>query len=409
MLKHKIRRSTLLVTGHISRILSELLKDEAASGKFLLAAALIAILWMNSPWNGWYETLWSQYLTIGIGDWQLSETLRHWIDEGLMAIFFLVAGLEIKREIVRGELRTFRAASLPIAAAIGGMVVPAALYAVINSGQGGFHGWGIPMTTDTAFAIGALTLLGKRIPASLRIFLLTTVVIDDIGAILVITLFYSHGIEVLPLLIAGGLLAVVGLLQWLRLLQFRIFVLLGLGVWLAIHASGVHAAIAGALLGLSAPIVSRRRDKGAIAGRLERGLIPVSAFIVMPLFALANAGVALQLDVFNTAAAQHVGWGIIAGLLLGKPLGIMLGAALAVKSGFISLPYEVSWRMVAGTGLLAGIGFTLSIFIAGLSFENTPLFAAAKMSIFAASVVAAALGLLLLRHATRHRVRAKPL
>lgn len=388
-------------------MLSQLLKDEASSGKFLLIAALVALAWMNSPWSSSYETLWSQLFTVGIGDWQLSEDLRHWINEGLMAIFFLVAGLEIKREIAKGELRTVRAASLPIAAAIGGMVVPALIYAVINSGYAGFHGWAIPMTTDTAFAVGALALLGRRIPASLRIFLLTAVVVDDIGAILVITIFYSHGVAWMPLALAGGLLVCISVLQWLRLLRFSVFVPLGIGLWLAVHASGVHAAIAGALLGLSAPIVSRRRDKRAIAGRLERSLIPVSAFIVMPLFAIANAGVALHTNAFDGVDAGMLGLGIVAGLVVGKAVGILGASWLIVKLKVVQLPDEVTWRMILGVGLLAGIGFTLSIFIAGLAFEQSSLFATAKISIFIASVISAIGGLLMLRHATRTRVSSK--
>lgn len=406
MLKHRIHRSTLIVTGHISRIRTLLLQDEAASGKFLLAATAAAIIWMNSPWSDAYETLWAQHFTIGIGDWQLSETLRHWINEGLMAVFFLMAGLEIKREIVQGELRTARAASLPIAAALGGMALPAVLYAIFNNGHAGSSGWAIPMTTDTAFAVGALALLGKRIPVSLRIFLLTAVVVDDIGAIIIITLFYSDGISLLPLAIAGGLLMIIGLLQWLRLLRFSVFIVLGVGMWLAIHASGVHAAIAGALLGLSAPIISRRKDKRAIAGRLERSLIPMSAFVVMPLFALANAGVQLRLGAFQSEDAVRMGLGLGAGLIVGKTFGILGAAWLVVRLGVVRLPQEVTWRMVAGVGMLAGIGFTLSIFIAALAFEYTPLFDAAKMSIFIASIISAGLGLSLLRRATRHRVPA---
>jgi NhaA family Na+:H+ antiporter len=406
LLKHRIHRSTLIVTGHISRIRTLLLQDEAASGKFLLAATAAAIIWMNSPWSDAYETLWAQHFTIGIGDWQLSETLRHWINEGLMAVFFLMAGLEIKREIVQGELRTARAASLPIAAALGGMALPAVLYAIFNNGHAGSSGWAIPMTTDTAFAVGALALLGKRIPVSLRIFLLTAVVVDDIGAIIIITLFYSDGISLLPLAIAGGLLMIIGLLQWLRLLRFSVFIVLGVGMWLAIHASGVHAAIAGALLGLSAPIISRRKDKRAIAGRLERSLIPMSAFVVMPLFALANAGVQLRLGAFQSEDAVRMGLGLGAGLIVGKTFGILGAAWLVVRLGVVRLPQEVTWRMVAGVGMLAGIGFTLSIFIAALAFEYTPLFDAAKMSIFIASIISAGLGLSLLRRATRHRVPA---
>jgi Na+:H+ antiporter, NhaA family len=403
MLKRTIRRSTLIVTGHISRILAVLLKDEAVSGKFLLIAAVIALIWVNTPMSAVYESVWSQLFTIGVGPWQLSEDLRHWINEGLMAIFFLVAGLEIKREIIHGELRTFRAASLPIMAAVGGMLIPASLFVLINAGYTGLHGWAITITTDTAFAIGALALLGRRIPTSLRIFLLTAVVVDDIGAIIIIAGLYSHDVAVAPLMIAAGILVCIGVLQWLRLLRLSTFVLLGIGMWLAIHASGVHAAIAGAIVGLSAPVVSRRRDKRAIAGRLERALIPVSTFIVMPLFALANAGVVLSWEAFNGPDAQRVGLGIVVGLVAGKVIGIVGASWLMVRTRAARLPEHITWPMVTGVGLLAGIGFTLSIFIAGLTFESTSLFATAKISICIASLLSVLLGLSVLHWATKRR------
>lgn len=396
MLKARLRRSTLAVTGRLSRVVRVLLKNEAASGKFLLAAVALAIVFMNSPWSQAFEDFWAQTLTVSIGGWEISETLQHWIDEGLMAIFFLVAGLEIKREIVKGELRNFRAASVPIVAAIGGMAVPALIYMAINNGQPGFNGWGVPMATDIAIAVGVLALLGDRVPSALRLFLLTLAVVDDIGAILVIALFYSQAVNFTALAVAGGILVAIGLLQWLRLLRFSVFVLLGIGLWLAIHGSGVHAAIAGALLGLSAPIVSRRKDKRAIAGRLERALIPVSAFVVVPLFALANAGVVFGLHQFEVPGAVQVGLGVIAGLVIGKVLGIVGATFILVQTTKARLPKDVDWRHVTGIGLIAGIGFTLSIFIAELAFTNDALNEVSKMSIFAASFLAAILGLLVL-------------
>jgi NhaA family Na+:H+ antiporter len=401
VLKNRLRHSTLQVTGRVSRVLRVLLKDEAASGKFLLGAVLIALLFMNSPWSSSFETLWAQTLTISIGGWSISETLQHWIDEGLMAIFFLVAGLEIKREIVKGELRTLRAASVPIVAALGGMLVPALIYIVINDGQAGYSGWGIAMTTDIAIAVGVLALLGNRIPSALRLFLLTLAVVDDIGAILIIAIFYSQAVNITALAVAAGILACVVILQWLRLLRLSIFILLGLALWLAVHASGVHAAIAGALLGLSAPIVSRRKDRRAIAGRLERALIPVSTFIVVPLFALANAGVAFSIHAFDEQAALLVGAGVVAGLVLGKVVGIVGAAWLLIRLTPASLPKGVNWRLLTGAGLLAGIGFTLSIFVAELAFTSDTLTQAAKISIFIASFLSAAFGLGWLWRATR--------
>lgn len=399
--KKTLRRSTLAVTDRLTRIVRTFLKDEAASGKFLLAAVAVALFFMNSPWSYAFERLWAQTLTASIGGWAISETLQHWIDEGLMAIFFLVVGLEIKREIVKGELHTWRAASVPIVAAIGGMVVPAIIYLIINNGQLGFSGWGIPMTTDIAIAVGVLALLGNRIPSALRLFLLTLAVVDDIGAILIIALFYSQGVALPALAVAAGILLCIGVLQWLRLLNFGIFVVLGIALWFAFHASGVHAAIAGALLGLSAPIVSRRKDKQAIAGRLEWALIPVSAFVVVPLFALANAGVTFSTSAFDERAALLAGTGIVAGLVIGKVFGIVGATWVLVRLTSARLPKEVSWRLLIGVGLLAGIGFTLSIFIAEIAFTSEMLTQAAKISIFVASFLSAGLGLVWLWRATR--------
>jgi NhaA family Na+:H+ antiporter len=401
MLKTVLRRSTLAITDKLSGSVRLLIKDEAASGKLLLVGIVIALIAMNTPFRDEYERFWAQLFTIDIGGWGISETLRHWVDEGLMAIFFLVAGLEIKREIVRGELQTWRAASLPIAAALGGMLVPALFYVAFNHGQEGFPGWGVPITTDTAFALGALALLGRRIHPSLRLFLLALVVIDDIGAITVISLFYSEAVDVAWLAAAAGVLIVIGVLQWMRLLRFTVFIGLGIALWLCMHASGVHAAIAGALLGLSAPIVSRRRDKRAIAGRLERALIPISAFVVMPLFALANAGVQIRADVFSSEAAMMVGAGVVSGLVLGKVIGITLATWLVVRTRLVGLPEGVNWKMISGAGMIAGIGFTLSIFIAELAFHGSELIEAAKVSILIASVVSAVAGLAWLWWASR--------
>ncbi len=401
MLKSTLRRSTLAVTSRLSRIVRVLIKDEAASGKILLLAVAAALFFMNSPWSGAFGRFWEQSFTISFGGLGISETFQHWIDEGLMAIFFLVAGLEIKREIIKGELHSLRAASVPIAAAIGGMLVPAAIYMAINNGHAGFSGWGVPMATDIAIAIGILALLGDRIPSSLRLFLLTLAVVDDIGAIIVIAVFYSQAVNFAALGVAAGILVCIGVLQWLRLLRFSVFVLLGVALWLAMHASGVHAAIAGALLGLSAPIVSRRKDRTAIAGRLERLLIPVSAFVVVPLFVLANAGVAFGGQVFREHDALLVGLGIVTGLVVGKTIGIIGATWLLVRLTPAKLPKDITWRLLIGMGLIAGIGFTLSIFIAELAFTSAILTQAAKISIFVASLLSAGFGLFYLWHSTR--------
>jgi NhaA family Na+:H+ antiporter len=408
MLKHKIRRSTLAVTGRFSQLMQLLLRDEAVSGKFLIAAAVVALVITNSSWREAYEGFWQHHFYIGLGDWGISETFKHWIDEGLMSIFFLVVGLEVKREIIRGELQTLRAASLPIMAAVGGMIIPIAIYMIANAGGAGFHGWGIPMTTDTALALGVLALLGDRVPSTLKIFLLAVMVADDIGAIATIAVFYNHDIQLMPLLIAAGVLLVILLAQWVKMLRLTTFVILGVCLWLAVHASGVHASIAGAILGLAAPIVPRTRKitRKAIAERLERSLIPVTTFVIIPLFALANTGVVLNMGVFEDNAAARVGAGIVGGLVLGKVVGILLGSWVAVKLlGITPLPRDVRWGHILGGGLLAGIGFTLSIFIAELSFGSSEYIDAAKISIFGASIISALAGMFVLWRQPRHHER----
>lgn len=398
MLKHKIRRSALAINAKVRGVVDLLLQDEASSGKFLIVATAAAVILTNSPLAHGFERIWQQYLSISFGPLVISEDFRTWVNEGLMAVFFLVVGLEVKREFVRGELHTLRVAALPIAAAAGGMAVPILIYLLANAGHGGFHGWGVPMTTDTAFAVGVLALLGSRVPSALKVFLLTLVVVDDIGALTVIAAFYTDHISVGPLLVAAGILLVMLLLQWLRLLRLSVFVLLGVGMWLAIHASGVHASIAGAIMGLAAPIVSRSRNltKRAIAVRLERSLIPVSTFVIIPLFALSNAGVVISTQAFHDHDALMVGVGIGAGLVVGKLVGIVAASWVMVRLKLAVLPEGVAWRHIIGAGCLAGIGFTLSIFITELAFDDMRFVAAAKMSIFVASLVSAGAGLLYL-------------
>lgn len=404
MFKHKLRRSTLAFTGKVSNLMALLLRDEAVSGKFLLIAAAAALLIANTSWHLPFQDFWQQHLYIGIGDFGISETLKHWIDEGLMAIFFLVIGLEIKREIIRGGLRTFRAASLPIVAGIGGMVLAIGIYMGINTGHSGFNGWGIPMTTDTALALGVLAIVGNRIPGALKIFLLAVMVVDDLTAIVTIAIFYNSDVQLTPLLLSAGVVLTMLLLQWIRLIRLDIFVALGVLLWLGIHASGVHASIAGAIMGLAAPIVPRTRKitSRAIAERLEKALIPVTTFVIIPLFALVNTGVVLTAGAFDNADSLRIGAGVIAGLVIGKSVGIILGSWLVVRSGLTALPHGIRWGHIVGVALLAGIGFTLSIFIAELAFASSEYIDAAKIAIFAASILSASAGLLLLRLLPRH-------
>lgn len=395
------------------------LQTETAGAVVLLAGALIALVWANSPWKDAYESLWSTRLSVGLGDASVSEDLRHWVNEGLMALFFLVVGLEIKRELVAGELRAWRTAALPALAALGGMVVPAVLYTAVNLGQEGAGGWGIPMATDIAFALGVLALLGSRINPSLRLFLLTLAIVDDIGAIVVIAAFYSDGIRWLPLGAAALLLVAVGLLPRTRIYWLPAYATLALGAWVLVFASGVHATIAGALLGLLAParpaapaqVVHRwsealseepaESDRArmselassakSVTERLQQALHPLTSFVIVPVFALANAGVTFERDALSARGATAVAGGVVLGLVMGKILGIGGFSFLAVRLKLGSLPADVRWSELVGVGALAGVGFTVSLFIADLAFTG-PLLKAAKTGILGASLLASVVG-----------------
>jgi len=397
----------------------EFLRTETAGAAVLLAGALMALVWANSPWKSAYESLWSTRLTFGFGEASVSEDLRHWVNEGLMAPFFFVVGLEIKRELAAGELRAWRTAALPALAALGGMVVPALLYTSVNVGHEGASGWGIPMATDIAFAVGVLAVLGSRVRPSLRLFLLTLAIVDDIGAIVVIAAFYSDGILWLPLGGAALLLLAVAFLPKTRIYWLPAYAVLALGTWVLVFASGVHATIAGALLGLLAPArpaapsqVVRRWGKDlseepsetdharmcelassptSVTERLQRALHPLTSFLIIPLFALSNAGVTFNSDALSAPGAAAVAGGVVLGLVVGKIFGIGGFSYLAVRLGLGSLPSEVRWSELVGAGAVAGVGFTVSLFIADLAFTG-PQLEAAKMGILAASLLASVVG-----------------
>lgn len=314
-----------------------------------------------------------------------------------MAIFFLVVGLELKRELITGELKKFNTAILPLAAAVGGMVVPALIYISLNAGGEGSRGWAIPMATDIAIVIGLLALLGKRVPSSIRLFLLTLAIVDDIAAVIVIAVFYGAGINVVMLLMIAVLIAITMLLKKMKLLTLSVFVVIGVVLWLLVNASGVHPSIAGALLGLLAPLTTVVKHKKTIAERLERITIPISTLIVVPLFAFANAGIVFSLSSLRSEAALPVAAGIIIGLVVGKVVGIVGASWLMVKLGLSVLPTNSNWNHVIGVGMLAGIGFTVSIFVTELAFDQEQLIAVSKLSIFVASILSGILGLAVLR------------
>jgi len=360
---------------------------EALSGLVLLAGAVAAIVWANLA-PGAYGDVWGADLTLGAGDAAITLDLRHWVNDALMALFFLVVGLEIKREFVDGELADLRTAGLPVLAALGGMVVPAAIYAVLNGGHAGADGWGIPMATDIAFAIGVLAILGSRVAPALKLFLLTLAIVDDIGAIVVIAVFYSAGVEAAWLGAGVGVLLAILMMRRLGVASTWWYVVPAIALWICTHESGVHATIAGFVLALVV-----RGGRGTAVGpleRLEHTLHPWSSFVIVPLFALANAGIVLSGATFGDAVQGRVFWGVVLGLVVGKAVGIAGFTALGMRMG-LRLPSEMTLRSVVGIGALAGIGFTVSLFVADLSFAGERL-EAAKLGILAASLLAGILG-----------------
>jgi NhaA family Na+:H+ antiporter len=427
---HHIPRAQLLAERAFSKI-EHFLHIEAVSGIVLLAAAALALIWANSPAAASYHHLWHMPLTIGIGDWQVSQSLHFLINDGLMTVFFLVVGMEIRREIHEGALSSLRQATLPMAAALGGVVVPALIYLALNREAPGSNGWAVPTATDIAFAVGVLALLGRSIPGNVRVFLLALAIIDDIAAVLIIALFYSGGLNYEGLaIIALGIVMVLAL-QRIGIGSAYAYVLPGVVVWAGLLLTGAHPTLAGVVLGLMTPVVSarlRERPQDTLARvaqelsdampaqdpnrwtqplrqlriaqrellppvtRVQLALHPWVAYGVMPLFALANAGVSLG-GADLASAGQPILFGVLLALVLGKPLGVISVSWLAVRFGWCELPPGVSWGGVCLVGLLAGIGFTMSIFIAMLAFADANLLEAAKLGVLAASLVSAVLGL----------------
>jgi Na+:H+ antiporter, NhaA family len=429
----------------IVRPFQDFAHKQSSGGILLIAATVVALLWANSPWGESYAALWQTKLTVGLGEFSLSKDLTHWINDALMAVFFLVVGLEIKRELLVGELSSVRSAALPIAAAVGGAVVPALIYIAINAGTEGAAGWGIPMATDIAFTLGVLALLGERAPVALKVFLTALAIVDDIVAVLVIAFFYTAEISWGALGVGGLFLAALVMANLIGVGRTLVYAVLGVGLWLAFLLSGVHATIAGVLLAFTVPASSfinpgaflersryvlDRFEKAGEKGEnvltneerqaalhalnhatyqlepplheLEHTLHPWVVFAIMPIFALANAGVTLGGGLAE-ALVSPVALGIVAGLVLGKQLGITLFAWLAVKVGVSELPVGINWRHVYGGGWLGGIGFTMSLFITDLAFSNGSLVDAAKLGILAASLIAGVIGWAILRGASSPR------
>jgi NhaA family Na+:H+ antiporter len=416
----------------------EFAQTGALGGLALLAATVVALAWANSPWAHSYHALLDRKISIGWSDQPLTMSLHHWINDGLMVVFFLLVGLEIKRELLVGELASPRQAALPIAGALGGMIVPALIYVLLNAGSPAIQGWGVPMATDIAFALGILALLGPRVPVGLKVFLAALAIVDDLGAVLVIALFYTSRLDVGSLLGAGVALAALLVLNRRRVMELWPYLAVGVVLWFMVLRSGVHSTIAGVLLALAIPAVAKldtfgfsararalledfdRAESGdglvitspgqrdamfaldvassranAPLLRLEHALHGLVAYGLMPLFALANAGVTL--GAAGEALRGTVAWGVILGLLVGKFAGITGASWAAVRLGLAALPAGVTWRHLRGTALLGGIGFTMSLFIGSLAFSDAAVMEEAKVGILVASTLAGVLGYVLLR------------
>ncbi len=367
---------------------------EAASGVVLLAGAVVALVWANVH-NGSYHDVWDHHFEFGLvlfgESFAIDESLTYLVNDALMVVFFFVVGMEIKRELVVGELRDPRRAAVPIIGAAGGMIAPAALFAALNAGGGGIDGWGIPVATDIAFVVGLLALFGRRLPAGLRVFLLTLAIVDDIGGIAIIAVFYTDDLSLPWLGGAIGLVALVVAAQRFGVRHVWIYAVAGIVLWYATFESGVHATIAGVVLGLLTPARPfRGRD---VMHGLEHALLPYTSFVIVPLFALANAGVEVTPGALGDAFGGRVAWGVVLGLVAGKFVGISLTTLVGVRLGAGRLPAGVNAGHVFGAALLAGIGFTVSLFIAELSYDYaSPLLDQAKIGVLTGSLIAGALG-----------------
>ena len=426
--------------GQVLSPFERFLQRTTAGGIVLIGTSLLTLLIANSHWGEGFHHFWEQAMVLSIGSWELKQSLHHWVNDGLMAFFFLLVGLEIKREILVGELSSLRDAVLPIGAAIGGMVVPALIYALFNYGTSSASGWGIPMATDIAFAIGILVLLAWRIPRSLIIFLTALAIVDDLGAVFVIALFYTHEINVIALAWAASVLALLILLNRGGIRHPLPYILAGIALWYMTLLSGLHATVAGILLALTIParpaftpgqfdqrlqelgrgfhaaildphtpdhplsnhrmaMIAENVERAAITvqpplQRMEHGLSTWVTFLVIPIFALANAGIDFSHIDFAASISAPVTLGVIFGLVLGKFIGISGSCWLILKLGWGKMPQGVNWRHLTGAAWLGGIGFTMSLFIGGMAFTNPQQFEDAKLGILLSSLIAATLGLI---------------
>jgi len=421
--------------------IQEFIHTEISGSLFLIAATLLALIWANSAWGESYVDFWHTHVNFSIaGDFfKLDLSLLHWINDALMAVFFFVVGLEIKREVLVGELTSLRKTILPIASAVGGMLFPALIFAAMNANGIAAAGWGIPMATDIAFALGILALVGSRAPLSLKVFLTAVAIIDDIGAVLIIAFFYTEQVLWVSLLVALVVWLLMWLVNWSGIRHPLVYASLGIILWLAFLKSGVHATVAGVLAAMTIPaqtrvntkyfleraqyyldkfqhaqrpgtgVLTNRRQRAAVQKleslskaaqspmqMLEHGLHPWVAFLIIPIFALSNAGVALSIS--TETLTSPVVWGVLVGLVVGKQIGVTLFAWLAIRLGLADMPEGLNWRHIYGAAWLAGIGFTMSLFIGGLAYGEGDLLSQAKIGILAASILYGVVGWIILRN-----------
>ncbi|CAI0877373.1 Sodium/proton antiporter nhaA [Serratia rubidaea] len=387
----------------MTNIIRQFLRQEAAGGIILIVAAVIALMMANSPLQGVYQGFLNLPVMVKISSLEIAKPLLLWINDGLMAIFFLVVGLEVKRELMQGSLAGRDKAVFPAIAALGGMLAPALIYLLFNGGDDiARQGWAIPAATDIAFALGVMALLGNRVPTSLKVFLLALAIIDDLGVIVIIALFYTHEVSLAALGVVAAAVAVLALMNWRGVSKTSIYMIVGLVLWVAILKSGVHATLAGVIVGFMIPLKVKKGPSPSET--LEHEMHPWVAFLILPLFAFANAGVSLE-GVSLNGLASLLPMGIAAGLFIGKPLGIFIFSWLAVKSGIARLPEDIGFKQVFAVSVLCGIGFTMSIFIASLAFSGADeaFSTYSRLGILLGSTAAALVGYALLRLSLAHR------
>ena len=420
----RLRTRSQAVLDRVSAGLSEIAENTVQSAAILVAATLLAVVWVNSPIGATYEEFWHLKAGFVLGPYELILDLKHWVNDGLMALFFFAIGLEVKRELAIGELTDRRRAAVPIVAAVAGLALPALIFLALNAGTEAAHAWGVVVSTDTAFVLALLALVGPKPGTRLRLFLVTLAVADDIGALSIIAFFYTESLSWAWLGLALLGLAVVGLLRWLRFRRDGAYLAVGILTWIAAYQSGVHATLAGVAIALILPVYPPKREaverveavtrafrqspsaeyerlarrqitsSVAINERLQVLLRPFIALVVLPLFALANAGVSLSGESLAAAATSRLTWGVIAGLVIGKLVGVLLGTRLAARTPWAELPPGLTHKQLTGGGALAGIGFTISLFIVDLALDDPALQDQARVGVFAASLIAAGLGAL---------------